>query len=123
MSLNISTEGMAFNGTKVAGTAVGLAALADTDFDSGSAFEDAQKLILFLDNSGTPAPDAIAALPAPSALGAVGGVELVLVNDTNGKKITVTDPNTTYTLSYVNRQGESITLIVDDESDQWIVSF
>ena len=123
MSLNISTEGMAYNGTKVAGTAVGLAALAAGDFDSGSPFADSSSLVLWLDNSGTPAPDALTSIPAPSALGAVGGTRLTLVNDTNGKKITAVDPNTGYTLSYANRQGESISFVADEENDQWIIAF
>ena len=123
MSLNISAEGMAYNGTKVAGTTAGLAALTSAAFDSGSDFEDASSLVLWLDNSGTPSSDIITDLPAPSALGVVGGVRLTLVNDTTGKKVTAIDPNTGYTLDYVNRQGESISLVSDEENDQWIIAF
>ena len=123
MSLNLSSEGMAYNSVKVVGTAAGLAAITSANFNTGSAFNDASKLILFLNNSGTPSADIITDLPDPSALGVIGGTGLTVVNDTNGKKVTAVDPNTGYTMDYVNRASESITLVADEENDQWIVSF
>ena len=123
MSLDLGAEGMAYNGTKVAGTAVGLAALALTDFDTGSEAAVATQLLLQLDNSGVPAPDAAASLPIPSALGVVGGTKLTIINDTNGKKVTFIDPFTGITFDFVNRVGESISLLADDENDQWVMAF
>lgn len=123
MSLNLSSEGMAYNSVKVVGTTAGLGALTNASFDSGSSFNDAAKLILFVDNSGVPSANIIADLPIPSALGVVGGTQLTVVNDTNGRKITAVDPNTGFTMDYVNRASESITLVADEENDQWILNF
>jgi hypothetical protein len=123
MSLDLSAEGLAYNSVKVAGTTVGLAALADTNFNSGDPFDTSNKLILQLDNSGTPSANIGADLPAPSALGVVGGTELVVVNDTNGKVVTFNDPVTGITFNYVNRAGESITLVADGTGDQWVMAF
>jgi hypothetical protein len=123
MSLDLSASGLSYNGTKVAGTSVGLAALTLGDFDSGDDASLATTLILQLDNSGTPSADIAADLPAPSALGVVGGTKLVVVNDTNGKKVTFIDPITGITFNYVNRAGEAITLGADGDGDQWVMSF
>lgn len=123
MSLDLSSEGLAYNGTKVAGTSVGLAALALGDFDQGDAAATSSTLILELDNSGTPSANIAANLPAPSALGVVGGTKLVVVNDTNGKKVTFIDPITGITFDYVNRAGEAITLGADGTGDQWVMAF
>lgn len=123
MSLDLSAEGLAYNSTKILGTTVGLAALVIGDFDSGDPAETSNKLILQLDNSGTPSANIGADLPVPSALEVVGGTELVVVNDVNGKKVTFIDPVTGITFNYVNRVGESITLIADGTGDQWVMAF
>jgi len=123
MSLDLSAEGMAYNATKVAGTTAGLAALTLANFDTGSGASDATQLLLQLNNSGTPSADIATDLPAPSALGVVGGTKLTLINDTNGKKVTFTDPFTGIVFSFVNRAGESISLLADDENDQWVMAF
>lgn len=123
MSLDISSSGTSYNGTKVLGTTAGLAALTLANFDSGDNAADANKLILFLDNSGTPSADIGTDLPSPSALGVIGGTQLVVVNDTNGKIVTFADPNTGYTFTYVNRASEAITLSADGTGDQWVMGF
>ena len=108
MSLDLTAEGMAYTGTKIVGTAVGLAAVTLADFDTGSEAAVAPKLIAHVNNSGTPSANVGTDLPIPSALGVVGGTVLVLVNDTNGKKITFVDPFTGITFDYCNRIGESV---------------
>lgn len=123
MSLDISSEGSSFNGTKVAGTTAGLSALTLADFDSGDDASTSGTLVLLLDNSGVVSADIGTDLPTPSALGVIGGTKLVVVNDTNGKRVNFTDPNTTYSFSYVNRQSEAITLTADGTGDQWIMAF
>ena len=124
MSLDLSSEGFAYNATKVANTTVALGAITLATFDSGDDADLATKLLLQVDNSGaTPSADIASDLPAPSALPVVGGTELVIVNDTNGKKLVVVDPITGLTLDYANRIGESVTLVADGDSDQWVFSF
>lgn len=123
MSLDISSSGVAYNSVKVAGTTVGLAALTLADFNSGDTATDSDTLLLQLDNSGTPSADAGTDLPAPSALGVIGGTKLVLINDTNGKKVTFVDPVTSISFEFVNRVGEAITLVADGDGDQWVMNF
>jgi hypothetical protein len=48
---------------------------------------------------------------------------MVIINDTNGKILNVTDPITGLSLSYANRIGESVTIIADGAGDQWVFSF
>ena len=124
MSLDLGAEGFAYNSVKVANTIAALGAITLATFNSGDDAGLAGKLMLQVDNSGaTPSLDIATDIPAPVALGVVGGTEIVIVNDTNGKKLNVTDPITGLSLSYAHRIGESITLIADGDGDQWAFSF
>lgn len=124
MSLDLGAEGFAYNSVKVANTTAALGAITLATFNSGDDASLAAKLMLQVDNSGaTPSADIIADLPAPVALGVVGGTEMVIINDTNGKILNVTDPITGLSLSYANRIGESVTIIADGAGDQWVFSF
>jgi len=119
MSLAIPSEGFANNGTKVVGTAVGLAALTLGDFDEGTSASNATQLNLLLDNSGTPSADIATDLPTPVALGVIAGTKLVVFNDTNGKKVTFTDPLNGIVYDFVNKNGEYITLVSDGTN--WVI--
>jgi hypothetical protein len=124
MSLDLGAEGFAYNTVKVANTTAALGAITLATFNAGDDASLASKLMLQVDNSGaTPSADIIADLPAPVALGVVGGTEIVIINDTNGKKLNVTDPITGLSLSYANRVGESVTIVADGDGDQWVFSF
>jgi hypothetical protein len=123
MSLDLSSSGLSYNSVKVAGTTLGLSALVIADFNSGDSADLATTLILQLDNSGTPSADIATDLPIPSALGVIGGTKLVVINDTNGQKVTFTDPITGIVFSFVNRAGEAITLGADGDGDQWVMSY
>ena len=119
MSLAIPSEGMAYNSVKVLGTAAGLAALTLANFNTGDSASDATTLNLYIDNSGTPAADAAVSLPDPVTLGVVGGTKLVIFNDTNGKKVTFTDPILSVVYDFVNKDGEYITLV--SNGTNWVI--
>lgn len=121
MSLSISNEGMAYNATKVVGTAVGIAALTLADFDTGVAAATAKQLHLYLDNSGVPAPDLAVSLPAPTTLGVISGTVLKIFNDTTGKKVTFIDPENGVTYDFVNKNGEYITLMAEADGNRWVI--
>jgi hypothetical protein len=123
MSLDLSSSGLAYNSVKVAGTTAGLAALTLANFNSGDSASTSDTLLLQLDNSGTPSADIGTDLPAPSALGVIGGTKLVVINDTNGVKVTFVDPVTSISFDFVNRNGEAITLVADGSGDQWVMNF
>lgn len=124
MSLDLGSEGFAYNSVKVANTTVALGAITLATFNTGDEPAVATTLLLQLDNSGaTPSADVSADLKDPSVLGVVSGTKLVLVNDTNGTKVTLIDPITGITFDFVNRIGEAITLIADGATDKWVMSF
>ena len=118
MSLNLSSDGVAYNTTAVLSTAVALGAITSATYDAGNAVSEVGKLILLVDTTALDAD--LADLATPTEMGVTDGVELTVVN-ADSKKITYTDPNTGYALSYVNKQGESITLVASNNT--WIVNF
>lgn len=119
MSLALSTDGVAYNTVAVASTALALGGITSATFDGGNPAAEVGKLLLLIDTALADAN--LADLAAPSAMDVADGVELVCINNTNGKKITYTDPNTGYSLDYVNKQGESISLV--SSNDTWLVAF
>lgn len=119
MSLNLSTDGVAYNTTAVLPTAVALGAITSATFDAGNPVAECGKLILLI-NTTTQNAD-LADLALPNAMGAADGTTLACVNGSNSNKIVYTDPNTGYSFTYVNRQGESLTLVASNNT--WIVEF
>ena len=119
MSLNLSTDGVAYNTTAVLSTAVALGAVNAATFNAGNPVAECGKLILLIDTTAQNAD--LADLALPNAMGAADGTTIACVNGSNSNKIIYTDPNTGYSFSYVNRQGESITLVASNNS--WIVEF
>jgi hypothetical protein len=122
MSLSIANEGLAYNATKVANTTAALGAITLATFDEGVDGGSASILNLYLDNSGaTPSANIGADLPAPSALGVVSGTELNVYNDTTGKRVNFTDAKLSVGYTFVNKNGEFITLVADDAADRWLI--
>lgn len=119
MSLNLSTDGVAYNTTAVLPTTAALGAVNAATFNAGNPVSECGKLILLI-NTTTGNAD-LADLANPNSIGAADGTTIACVNGSNVGKIIYTDPNTGYAFSYVNRQGESITLVASNNS--WIVEF
>jgi hypothetical protein len=119
MSLSLSTDGVAYNTTAVLPTTVALGAVNAATFDAGNAVAECGKLILLIDTTTGDAD--LADLALPNAIGAADGTTIACVNGSNSNKIIYTDPNTGYSFSYVNRQGESLTLVATNNA--WIVEF
>lgn len=118
MSLNIAAEGFSFSTTAV----TDITAVAAATFDGGNADVESADLQLQVDTSAAGAPVDLAGLPAPVALGVCPGATLTLVKtNVGGQNLVYTDPVTGITYSYVNKQGESITLEADLVNDQWVV--
>lgn len=115
MSLNIAAEGFTFMSAAQT-TAVFTVAM----FDGGDADIMSETLQAQLDTSAGDID--LAGIPSPITLGVCPGASMTVVkNSTDGNKIIYTDPVTNIAYSYVNKQGESITLKADNVNDQWVV--
>ena len=118
MSLNLSSDGVAYNTTAVLSSAVALGAVNAATFDAGNPVAEVGKLVVLIDTGLADAD--LADLSLPSAIGVADGTSIACVNGSNNK-IIYTDPNTGYSFSYVNKQGESLTLVASNNA--WIVEF
>lgn len=131
MSLNISASGFSYNSKLNALTAndtLGTAhpmPLDGTLFDAGLAAKDSEEFRHAIDTAGFDLNlSAAGVLPAPSAMGVCGGAIITFVKaNAGGGVISYTDPVMGITYAYVNKQGESITLVADLDggNDQWLV--
>lgn len=124
MSLDLSNKvGRAHNLTALA--AADLSGVTAATFDSGD-FDEAGVLLLQVDTAAGDIDAAtmpVSLLDSNGAEALIDGVEVTIVkNSADGNKVTFTDPVTNITYSYVNRQGESITLVFDTSSGtgQWV---
>lgn len=123
MSLDLSNKsGRAHNVAAFAGT--DLSGVTAATFDSGDV-ANAGSFLLQVDTSGGDI-DA-GTLPTSMALGGtellVDGVELTIVKTTtDGNTVTFADPVTGITYAYVNRQGESMSLVFDTSTGagRWV---
>lgn len=124
MSLDLSSKvGRAHNLAALA--AADLSGVTAATFDSGD-FDEAGVLLLQVDTAAGDIDAAtmpVSLLDSNGAEALIDGVEVTIVkNSADGNKVTFTDPVTNITYSYVNRQGESITLVFDTSSGtgQWV---
>lgn len=122
MSLNLDAAlSHTFNTAALA--AANLAAVTIATFDGGDA-ETAGSAMLQVDTSGG---DIDAATMPTTLLNSAGvellidGFELTIVkNSVDTNKVTFLDPVTGISFSYVDRQGESITLIFVASNTRWM---
>lgn len=118
MSLNLSSDGVAYNTTAVLSSTAALNAVNAATFNAGNPVAEVGKLLLLIDTTAIDAD--LADLATPDTIGVADGTTIACINAAN-KKIVYTDPNTGYTFNYVNKQGESLTLVASNNT--WIVEF
>lgn len=119
MSLDLSNRsGLSFNGTAVTNTIITTAT-----FDGGAG-ENGSCFALYVDTSG----GAVSLNTLPTNLTQAGGAPLfedgmtitVIKNTADANAITFTDPISTRTMSFVNRQDERICLKYDGAGSRWV---
>lgn len=127
MSLDLSNT----SGIALAGTAITAAtAFAESIFDEGAPAGESTKFVVKVDTtSGNVSLDT---LPLPSALSFIpDGAEVTFIKtSTDNNKITADDatPGAAFSgftgvlYEFVNRQGESLSLVANTTDDNWTVS-
>lgn len=119
MSLDLSSEGFSFSTSAISD----ISTINASTFNGGDNNINSSKLQLQIDTSSETNPVDLSNLPNPTTLGVISGCTLTIVKiNSGGTNLTYTDPLTTITYNYVDRQGESITLQADIDGDRWIVT-
>jgi len=117
-SLDLTSAGFSFNTVPTENIDIELA----TILDGGQADIKSQDITLFVDTTLATDKIDLDDLLDPIANKVSKGCTLTVVKaNPGGAHIEYQCPITNYTYSYVDRQGESITLEADTVEDQWVV--
>lgn len=127
MSLDLSnTQGIALAGTAITAST----SLAESIFDAGAPANESTKFVVKVDT--TAGDVALDTLPLPSTLSFLSdGAEVSFIKTSvDNNKVTADDATpgaafsgfTGVNYEYVNKQGESITLVANKTDNNWAVS-